>query len=97
GPAAVLAGLLVHRFDGAGVLAELLATGVAHATTPWAKSLVDESAPGFAGTWASSSPHRRLDHPVGGIQPQQPLRTLERCRHRRPSRSTSWVSAPQPQ
>jgi indolepyruvate decarboxylase len=64
GPAAVLAWLLVHRFDGAGVLAELLATGVAHATTPWAKSLVDESAPGFAGTYAGppaarSRPARR--------------------------------------
>jgi alpha-keto-acid decarboxylase len=55
GDAAVLAGLLVHRFDGAGVLAELLATGVPHATTPWAKSLVDESAPGFAGTYAGAT------------------------------------------
>ena len=55
GSASVLAGLLVHRFDGAGQLAELLATGVPHATTPWAKSLVDESAPGFAGTYAGAT------------------------------------------
>ncbi|GAA1855515.1 alpha-keto-acid decarboxylase [Pseudonocardia ailaonensis] len=51
----VLAGLLVHRFDAAGRLAKLLAAGVPHATTPWAKSLVDETAPGFAGTYSGAA------------------------------------------
>ena len=52
---AVLAGLLVHRFGAAGALAGLLAAGpVPHATTPWAKSLLDETAPGFAGTYTGA-------------------------------------------
>ncbi len=51
----VLAGLLVHRFGAAGALAEVLAAGVPHAVTPWAKSLVDESAPGFAGTYSGAA------------------------------------------
>jgi alpha-keto-acid decarboxylase len=51
----VLAGLLVHRFGAAGQLAKLLAAGVPHATTPWAKSLVDETAPGFAGTYSGAT------------------------------------------
>jgi alpha-keto-acid decarboxylase len=51
----VLAGLLVHRFDGAAALAALLGSGVRHATTPWAKSLVDESAPGFVGTYSGAT------------------------------------------
>lgn len=51
----VLAGLLVHRFGAAGQLAKLLAAGVPHATTPWAKSLVDETAPGFAGTYCGAA------------------------------------------
>ena len=53
---AVLAGLLVHRFGAAGALAGLLASGpVPHATTPWAKSLLDETAPGFCGTYAGAA------------------------------------------
>ena len=59
----VLAGLLVHRFGAADALAAVLAAGVPHAVTPWAKSLVDESAPGFAGTYSgaagSTEPTRR--------------------------------------
>ena len=51
----VLAGLLVHRFDAGGALGDVLATGVPHAVTPWAKSLVDESAPGFAGTYSGAA------------------------------------------
>ena len=51
----VLAGLLVHRFGAAAALTGLLAAGpVPHATTPWAKSLLDETAPGFRGTYAGA-------------------------------------------
>ena len=59
---AVLAGLIVHRLGAAETLARLLAAGpLPHATTPWAKSLVDESAPRFAGTYtgAASPPATR--------------------------------------
>ncbi|WP_243418448.1 alpha-keto acid decarboxylase family protein [Actinomycetospora cinnamomea] len=59
---AVLAGLLVHRLGAADTLARVLAAGpLPHATTPWAKSLVDESAPRFAGTYtgAASPPTTR--------------------------------------
>ncbi|WP_249522407.1 alpha-keto acid decarboxylase family protein [Modestobacter marinus] len=53
---AVLAGLLVHRFGAVDELAGLLAAGpLPHATTPWAKSLLDETAPGFAGTYAGAA------------------------------------------
>jgi indolepyruvate decarboxylase len=51
----VLAGLLVHRFGAAPQLQALLAAGGPHATTPWAKSLVDESAPAFAGTYSGAT------------------------------------------
>jgi TPP-dependent 2-oxoacid decarboxylase len=52
----VLAGLLVHRLGGADQLAKLLASGsLTHATTLWAKSLVDESSPQFAGTYAGAA------------------------------------------
>ncbi|MBN9112026.1 MAG: alpha-keto acid decarboxylase family protein [Pseudonocardia sp.] len=52
----VLAGLLVHRFDAGDRLAALLRDGaVPHATTPWAKSLLDESASGFAGTYSGAA------------------------------------------
>jgi alpha-keto-acid decarboxylase len=52
----VLAGMLVHRFDAAGELAKLVGTGpLPHATTLWGKSLLDESAPGFAGTYAGAA------------------------------------------
>jgi alpha-keto-acid decarboxylase len=59
---AVLAGLSVHRLGAAETLDRLLAAGpLPHATTPWAKSLVDESAPRFAGTYtgATSPPATR--------------------------------------
>jgi alpha-keto-acid decarboxylase len=59
---AVLAGLIVHRLGAAETLDRLLAAGpLPHATTPWAKSLVDESAPRFAGTYtgATSPPATR--------------------------------------
>ena len=58
----VLAGLTVHRLGAAQTLDRLLAAGpLPHATTPWAKSLVDESAPRFAGTYtgATSPPATR--------------------------------------
>ncbi|MDT7554760.1 MAG: alpha-keto-acid decarboxylase [Pseudonocardiales bacterium] len=52
----VLAGLLVHRFGAAPELRRLLAAGpLPYATTPWAKSLVDESAPTFAGTYSGAT------------------------------------------
>jgi alpha-keto-acid decarboxylase len=51
----VLAGLQVHRFGAAPQLQRLLSVGVPHATTPWAKSLVDESAPAFAGTYSGAT------------------------------------------
>jgi TPP-dependent 2-oxoacid decarboxylase len=53
---AVLAGLLVHRLGAAATLDRLLAAGpLPHATTPWAKSLVDESGPRFAGTYTGAA------------------------------------------
>ncbi len=58
----VLAGLSVHRLGATETLDRLLAAGpLPHATTPWAKSLVDESAPRFAGTYtgATSPPATR--------------------------------------
>lgn len=63
---AVLAGLLVHRFGASGTLAELVAAGgaVPHATTPWAKSLLDETAPGFAGTYAGAASAAGTRHVV---------------------------------
>jgi TPP-dependent 2-oxoacid decarboxylase len=69
---AVLAGLLVHRFGAAERLAKVLAAGeLAHAVTPWAKSLVDESAPGFAGTYAgatgSTGATRRVVEDAGAL------------------------------
>ena len=52
----VLAGLLVHRLGATGQLAKLLSSGpLTHATTLWAKSLVDESSPSFAGTYAGAA------------------------------------------
>ena len=52
----VLAGLLVHRLGAAGQLAKLLSSGpLTHATTLWAKSLVDESSPFFAGMYAGAA------------------------------------------
>jgi alpha-keto-acid decarboxylase len=53
---AVLAGLSVHRLGAGETLDRLLAAGpLPHATTPWAKSLVDESAPRFAGTYTGAT------------------------------------------
>lgn len=52
----VLSGLLTHRFGAAADLAALLAAGpLTHATTVWGKSLVDETDPGFAGTYAGAA------------------------------------------
>ena len=63
GDVAVLAGLLVHRLGASQELNRMLSAGpLVHATTLWAKSLVDESAPTFAGTYAgaaSPEPTRR--------------------------------------
>lgn len=58
----LLAGLTVHRLGAGGTLSRLLAAGpLPHAVTPWAKSLVDESGPRFAGTYtgAASPPATR--------------------------------------
>ena len=53
---ALLAGLLTHRVGGREVLRELLGAGpVRHATTVWAKSLVDESVNHFVGTYAGAA------------------------------------------
>jgi alpha-keto-acid decarboxylase len=53
---ALLAGLLTHRVGGRHVLQELLGAGpVPHATTVWAKSLVDESVNHFVGTYAGAA------------------------------------------
>jgi indolepyruvate decarboxylase len=53
---ALLAGLLTHRVGGREVLRELLGAGpVPHATTVWAKSLVDESVNHFVGTYAGGA------------------------------------------
>lgn len=50
---AVLVGLLANRLDAGPQLFELIAAGpLPHATSLWAKSLVDESAPTFVGTYA---------------------------------------------
>ena len=51
----LLAGLLVHRLSGTAQLNEVLAAGpVPHASTLWAKSVVDENTPGFAGMYAGA-------------------------------------------
>jgi TPP-dependent 2-oxoacid decarboxylase len=53
---ALLAGLLTHRVGGREVLRDLLGAGpVPHATTVWAKSLVDESVNHFVGTYAGAA------------------------------------------
>lgn len=53
---AVLAGLLVHRLGATDRLAALLQAGrLPHATSVWAKSPVDESAPAFVGTYAGAA------------------------------------------
>ena len=52
----VLVGLLTHRLGAADELVELLAAGpLPHATSLWAKSLVDESLPSFIGTYAGAA------------------------------------------
>ncbi len=52
----VLAGLLVHRLGAVRQITELLAAGpLDHATSLWGKSLVDESAPTFAGVYAGAA------------------------------------------
>lgn len=71
GDVAVLAGLLVHRLSAADQLRRLLAAGdLRHATTVWAKSLVDETDPGFCGTYAgAASPDhtRRVVEDAGAL------------------------------
>ncbi len=73
----VLAGLLVHRLAAVPQISDLLAAGpLVHATSLWGKSLVDESAPTFAGVYvgAASDPAVRQaveDAPVlvlAGVQ-----------------------------
>ena len=52
----VLVGLLAHRLGGAPELGNLLIAGpLPHATSLWAKSLVDESEPTFVGTYAGAA------------------------------------------
>ena len=52
----VLVGLLPHRLGAADELRAMLAAGpLPHATTLWAKSLVDESAASFVGTYAGAA------------------------------------------
>ena len=51
----LLAGLLVHRFGAAEQLREITALGVPHASSAWAKSVVDESDPAFLGIYAGAA------------------------------------------
>jgi alpha-keto-acid decarboxylase len=52
----VLAGLLAHRLGAVGQIRELVEAGpLSHATSLWGKSLVDESAPNFAGVYAGAA------------------------------------------
>ena len=52
----VLGGLLVHRYAAVDTLTKLLGTGpIAHATTLWGKSLVDESDPNFLGVYTGAA------------------------------------------
>jgi TPP-dependent 2-oxoacid decarboxylase len=51
----LLAGLLVHRFSAISELSEITASGVVHASTAWAKSVVDESDPAFLGIYAGAA------------------------------------------
>jgi TPP-dependent 2-oxoacid decarboxylase len=56
GGAALLAGVLVHRFGGAPQLRQLLrAAPVPHATTLWGKSVVDESDERYLGVYAGAA------------------------------------------
>ncbi len=55
GEVSLLAGLLVHRFGAVEALHELTRLGVPHASSAWAKSVVDESSPGFVGIYAGAS------------------------------------------
>ena len=48
---AVLADILVHRLDCEPHLRRLLDTGVPHATLLWGRRVVDESAPGYLGSY----------------------------------------------
>ena len=85
----VLAGLLVHRLGAAGRLTSLLAAKVPHATTPWAKSLVDETAPGFAGTYSGATGSPRC--PRCSAQAAGPPRYVSR---RPPSYGEHWRRRP---
>lgn len=56
GDTVVLAGLLVHRFDAVPALQSLLAAGpLAHATSMWAKSVVDETNPRYLGIYSGAA------------------------------------------
>lgn len=66
----LLVGLTCHRLGAAGQLDELIAAGpIPHATTLWAKSLVDESDPSFVGTYsgAASDPLTRATVEDAGL------------------------------
>jgi TPP-dependent 2-oxoacid decarboxylase len=61
----VLAGLLVHRLGAVPQVRALLEAGpLAHATSLWGKSLVDESAPTFAGIYAGAASSETVRHVV---------------------------------
>lgn len=52
----VLAGLLAHRFDAVAALEALLAAGpLAHATSMWAKSVVNETDPRYLGIYSGAA------------------------------------------
>ena len=65
GDVRVLAGLLAHRLGAVRQVRELLDAGpLFHATSLWGKSLVDESAPTFAGVYAGAASSETVRHVV---------------------------------
>jgi alpha-keto-acid decarboxylase len=65
GDVRVLAGLLAHRLGAVRQVRELLDAGpLFHATSLWGKSLVDESAPTFAGVYAGAASSVTVRHVV---------------------------------
>ena len=59
---ALIADVLVERMGGQPQLDALLATGIPHATLLWGRHVVDETAPGFVGTYiGAASPAPLLD------------------------------------
>ncbi|MGN6327154.1 alpha-keto acid decarboxylase family protein [Pseudolysinimonas sp.] len=62
---ALIADVLVERMGGRAQLDALLATGIPHATLLWGRHVVDETAPGFVGTY------------IGDVSPEPLLDTID--------------------